>query len=149
MEPFFKFHLTRIELIVITPKSWHCRFLFPLLLVGVTHPSLIKLTSWLANEGIMSTWNLSNRLAQIKITLKCKVELTWDLHYVSCVVTGWACKEVWKKRHIAEISSMAIPFLLRFHACAAHSTRCLADLALSGVEDTICTASSLEITSHT
>ena len=84
--------------------------------------------------------------------MESKAELTWTLHYCSCVVTGWTCKdeaEGWKKRHIAEMSSIAIPCLLRFHACTAHSTRRLADLALSGVEDTICTASWLEITSHT
>lgn len=57
--------------------------------------------------------------------------------------------EVWKKRQIAEISSIAIPFLLRFQARAALSTRRLAAFALSGVEDTISTASWLDITSHT
>lgn len=47
----------------------------------------------------------------------------------------------WKNRQTAEMSSTAIPRLLRFQARAAHSTRRLADFALLGVEDTICTAS--------
>ena len=56
---------------------------FPSLLVGVTHLCLIKLTSWLANEGIMSAWNLSNRLAQIKITLKCiGINMTFTLRFL-------------------------------------------------------------------
>ena len=57
--------------------------------------------------------------------------------------------EEWKKRQIAEISSIAMPLLLRFHARIAHSTKCLADSVLSAVEHTISTASWLEITSHT
>lgn len=47
------------------------------------------------------------------------------------------------------MSSIAIPFLLRFHSRTARSTRHLADLALSDVDDTISTASSFETTSHT
>lgn len=50
---------------------------------------------------------------------------------------------------MAEISSVAIPFLLRFQARIARSTNRLADLALSCIDDTISTASSFEITSHT
>lgn len=57
--------------------------------------------------------------------------------------------EGWKKRHMAEISSMAIPFFLNLHARPAHSTSLLADSSLSGVKETTCTASWLEITSHT
>lgn len=49
--------------------------------------------------------------------------------------------EVWKKRQIAEMSSIAKPRFLRFHARAAHSTSLLADFSLSGVEEIICTAS--------
>jgi len=49
---------------------------------------------------------------------------------------------------IAEMSSIAIPGLLRFHAQAACFTSLLADFSL-GAEETICTASSLEMTSQT
>lgn len=44
---------------------------------------------------------------------------------------------------------MAIPFFLQLHARPAHSTSLLADSSLSGVKETTCTASWLEITSHT
>lgn len=50
---------------------------------------------------------------------------------------------------MAEQSSTATPRLLRFQARTAHSTSLLADFPLSGVEETISTASWLEITSHT
>jgi len=50
---------------------------------------------------------------------------------------------------MAEISSMAIPFFLYLQARPAHSTSLLADSSLSGVKETTCTASWLEITSHT
>jgi len=65
-------------------------------------------------------------------------------------VATWSSEgEEWKKRQIAEISSIAMPRLLRFHARIAHSTKRLDESVLSGVEDTISTASWLEITSHT
>lgn len=55
----------------------------------------------------------------------------------------------WKKRQIAEQSSTAMSRRLRLHARTAHSTSRLAAFARSGVPATICTASSLESTSHT
>lgn len=57
-------------------------------------------------------------------------------------------EEGWKKRQIAEISSIAMPRFLYFHALAAHSTSLLADFSLSLVEETISTASWFEMTSH-
>lgn len=57
--------------------------------------------------------------------------------------------ESWKKRHMTEISSIAIFLFLYFQARIAHWISLLAAFALSGVDETICTASSLEITSHT
>ena len=53
-----------------------------------------------------------------------------------------------KKRQIAEISSIAIPCRLFFHARTAGSTNRLAALPLSGVEDTIFFASWFETTSY-
>jgi len=75
---------------------------------------------------------------------KCSV-----LFYSRVASTRWSDGEEWKKRQIAEISSIAMPLLLRFHARIAHSTRCFADSVLSAVEHTISTASWFEITSHT
>lgn len=57
--------------------------------------------------------------------------------------------EGWKKRQIAVMSSVATPRFFRFHASTAHSTSLLADLFRSGAEETISTASWLEMTSHT
>lgn len=54
-----------------------------------------------------------------------------------------------KKRHIAEQSSTATPLLTRFHARTAHSTSLFADFALSLADETISTASLLEMTSQT
>ena len=73
-----------------------------------------------------------------------------DKCFYSSRVATWSSEgEEWKKRQIAEISSIAMPLLLRFHARIAHSTKRLDESVLSGVEDTISTASWLEITSHT
>ncbi|KAJ0978518.1 hypothetical protein J5N97_013992 [Dioscorea zingiberensis] len=49
----------------------------------------------------------------------------------------WSAQEQWKKRHIAEQSSTAMPFLFLFHARTAHSTNRFAALPLSLVEETI------------
>lgn len=66
--------------------------------------------------------------------------------------TKWlACggDHAWKNRQIAEMSSIAMPRFLVFHARAAHPTSLLAVFFLSGHEETILTASWLEMTSHT
>lgn len=55
----------------------------------------------------------------------------------------------WKKRQIADMSSMANPIFLYFQARTAHFTKFFADFSLSRIDETISTASSLEITSHT
>lgn len=57
--------------------------------------------------------------------------------------------EEWKKRHTAEISSMAIPRLFLFQALTACCTSRLAAFARSAVEETISMASWFDITSHT
>lgn len=76
----------------------------------------------------------------------------WVFPSYTGVSTGWIWlveDEEWKNRQIAEISSIATPLLLRFHASAACSTSRLADFPLSGIEDTISTASWFVTTSHT
>lgn len=73
-------------------------------------------------------------------------------HFYSTTLMVWGtwCEGgEWKKRQIADISSIAMPFLLLIHSCLAHFTSLSAAFSLFGVEATIFTATWLEITSHT
>uniref|UniRef100_A0A0A9FVZ6 p2C48 n=1 Tax=Arundo donax TaxID=35708 RepID=A0A0A9FVZ6_ARUDO len=84
----------------------------------------------------------------IMVFLRCAFCSLHDVDGSTCRCRVYDGDE-WKKRQIAEQSSTAMPHRLRRQARTAHSTSRFAAFSLSGVAATICTASSLEITSQT